>query len=104
MITYNHERWIRQAIESVLCQDFRDLEVVVGDDASTDATLAIVSDLAARDPRLRPLPTHQNPGGKKSFARYCLSDSSSMMSRRCLLGSHPSSSTMRPRVTGRFTC
>ncbi|MFT5291875.1 MAG: glycosyltransferase involved in cell wall biosynthesis [Planctomycetota bacterium] len=69
MITYNHEGWIRQAIESVLCQDLGDLEIVVGDDASTDDTLAIVNDLAAQDARVRPLPTAQNLGGKKNFAR-----------------------------------
>lgn len=69
MITYNHERWIRQAIESVLIQDLQDVEVVVGDDASTDGTLAIVRELAARDSRVRPLSADSNMGGKKNFVR-----------------------------------
>ncbi|MFM7844881.1 MAG: glycosyltransferase [Planctomycetota bacterium] len=50
--TYNHERSIGSAIQSALMQDYPALEVVVCDDASTDAT-----DVAARrwshDPRLR---------------------------------------------------
>lgn len=51
MITYNHERFIAQAIESVLMQetDFP-VELVIGEDCSTDGTRAIVQDYAARYP------------------------------------------------------
>ena len=50
-ITYNHQAYIAEALESILAQqtDFA-FEVVVADDASTDATAAIVSDFAARHP------------------------------------------------------
>jgi len=36
--SYNHARFVRETIESVLSQSFRDLEVVVTDDHSSDAT------------------------------------------------------------------
>jgi glycosyltransferase involved in cell wall biosynthesis len=37
--TYNHDRYIARAIESVLAQDYPHLEIVVSDDCSTDRTL-----------------------------------------------------------------
>lgn len=47
MITYNHAPYIRQAVESVLMQktDFP-VELVIGDDASTDGTSEILRELA----------------------------------------------------------
>ena len=44
---------IAQAIESLLNQTFDGLEVVVYDNASTDATAVIVETIAARDHRVR---------------------------------------------------
>ncbi|NLI41548.1 MAG: glycosyltransferase [Caldisericales bacterium] len=51
MITYNHEPYIAQAIESVLMQqtDFP-VELVIGEDCSTDNTRAIVCDYRERYP------------------------------------------------------
>ncbi|MHB8544477.1 MAG: glycosyltransferase family 2 protein [Leptospirales bacterium] len=46
---YNGARYVRQAIESVLNQRVRDSEIVIVDNASTDATVAIIEDLAKRD-------------------------------------------------------
>ena len=34
--TYNHEKFISEALESILSQTFSDFEVIVADDASTD--------------------------------------------------------------------
>jgi glycosyltransferase involved in cell wall biosynthesis len=40
--TYNRERYIRECMDSVLAQNYPNLEIVVVDDASTDATVDIV--------------------------------------------------------------
>src|SRR5690606_15377347 len=56
---YNAEAWIARAVDSALNQTFRDLEVVVCDDGSTDGTARILD--AYRDPRLRVL-RHDNRG------------------------------------------
>src|ERR1700745_2179124 len=51
MITYNHEQFIAQAIESVLMQKVNfDFEIVIGEDCSTDGTRAIVLDFQHRYP------------------------------------------------------
>ena len=49
---YNGERFLREAVDSVLGEGFEDLELVVVDDGSTDATPQILAAYAARDPRV----------------------------------------------------
>lgn len=51
--SYNGARYIRQAIESVLAQDYPNFELIVVNDASTDETPNIVAEFAAKDPRVR---------------------------------------------------
>lgn len=48
---YNYERYLGLTLESVLSQDFSDLEVVVADNASTDNSVGLLQDLG--DPRIR---------------------------------------------------
>ena len=48
--TYNAERFLAQALDSALAQTFRDFEVVVVNDGSTDASAAIAGAYAARHP------------------------------------------------------
>ncbi len=45
---YNHEKYVAEAIESVLKQTFTDWELILWDDGSTDASLAITQDYANR--------------------------------------------------------
>ena len=52
---HNGEKYLAQAIESVLGQTHRDLELLVVDDGSTDVTTAIIRRYAARDRRVRVL-------------------------------------------------
>lgn len=49
--TYNQSSYIREAIDSALAQTYPNLEVIVGDDASTDATLMLVGKVS--DTRLK---------------------------------------------------
>jgi glycosyltransferase involved in cell wall biosynthesis len=50
MATYNGERFIREQLESLAAQTLRPCELVVSDDGSTDRTLEIVGEFAARAP------------------------------------------------------
>jgi glycosyltransferase involved in cell wall biosynthesis len=70
IITYNHERFIEQAIESVLAQKVNfSYEIVIGDDCSTDATRAVIVDLQERYPeRILAVLREQNIGAMRNFA------------------------------------
>ena len=50
IITYNQCHLIAETIESVLSQDYKNLEVVVADDASTDGTRDVILDFQRRYP------------------------------------------------------
>lgn len=50
---YNAEGVIRETLESVSAQTYRNLEIIVVDDGSSDGTCAVVEDWARRDPRVR---------------------------------------------------
>jgi len=53
MPAYNHERYVAEAMESVLWQTFSDLELIVIDDASRDSTPDIIRRYAADDHRVK---------------------------------------------------
>jgi glycosyltransferase involved in cell wall biosynthesis len=59
---YNRERYIDDAIESVLAQTFQDFEIVVVDDASSDATVERARAHARRDSRVRVVVNERNLG------------------------------------------
>jgi glycosyltransferase involved in cell wall biosynthesis len=66
---YNGERYLREALDSILSQTFRDFELIVSDNASTDRTEDICREYAARDPRIRYHRNHENLGGSANFIR-----------------------------------
>lgn len=60
--TYNRSRLLRRAINTVLMQDFRDFELVIIDDHSTDDTSQVVASFS--DPRIRYIRNETNVGAK----------------------------------------
>jgi glycosyltransferase involved in cell wall biosynthesis len=66
---YNGERFLSAAIDSLLAQTFRDFELVISDNASTDATGEICRAYAARDRRVRYVRSEQNIGSAPNFNR-----------------------------------
>ena len=59
----NEEINIRSCVESALAQDYQNIEVIVLDDRSTDATLTQLREIAARDSRLLPISGSYLPEG-----------------------------------------
>jgi glycosyltransferase involved in cell wall biosynthesis len=53
MPVYNAERYVDEAVRSILGQTFADFEFIIIDDGSKDRSLAILEGYAARDPRIR---------------------------------------------------
>lgn len=66
---YNGEKFVGEAIESVLGQTFADLELVICDNASTDETQTICRSYAARDERVRYYRQAENVGAARNFNR-----------------------------------
>lgn len=60
--TYNGSEYLKACLDSVLAQTFTDFEVLVVDDQSSDASVAIAEEYAAADPRVRVLINEQNLG------------------------------------------
>lgn len=58
--TYNRAQTIRMAVDSVLNQTYRDIELIIVDDASTDGTQDVVTQIA--DDRIRYLRLEQRSG------------------------------------------
>ena len=62
MPVYNGEKYLVEAIESILVQTFRDFEFIIVDDASQDSTRAILHEYAGSDERIRIVENQQNLG------------------------------------------
>lgn len=60
--TYNGAPYLREALESIANQTFRDFEVIIIDDVSTDSTVEIAREYAAKDSRLRVYQNENNLG------------------------------------------
>jgi len=69
MPVYNGERYLQEAFDSLLGQTYVDFELLVGDNASTDGSAEICREAAARDPRVRFLPSEVNGGAAWNYNR-----------------------------------
>ena len=69
MPVYNEEKTVKKAVESVLKQTYRKIELIIIDDASTDSTPKIVSELAKEDDRIVMLRNSVNRGITYSLNR-----------------------------------
>ena len=59
---YNGEEYLRESLDGLLAQTFKDFELVISDNASTDATPEIIREYAASDPRIRYIRQAVNQG------------------------------------------
>lgn len=69
MPVYNAERYLEAALESLLAQTFTDFELIISDNASTDATAEICRRYTGRDARIRYERQRQNRGANWNFNR-----------------------------------
>lgn len=64
---YNGGDYISEAIDSLLSQDYSNFEILISDNASTDATEEICRSYVAKDPRVKYLRQSVNLGPAKNF-------------------------------------
>jgi glycosyltransferase involved in cell wall biosynthesis len=67
MPVYNAERYLREALESLLAQTYGDFELLIADNASTDATEDLCKKYAAVDDRIRYVGHRENYGPIANF-------------------------------------
>ena len=64
---YNGEDFLKYAIDSLLSQTFRDFELIISDNASTDTTPKICQEYVLRDKRIRYIRQNKNMGALWNF-------------------------------------
>src|SRR5262245_35151443 len=64
---YNGERFVADAIDSILSQDFEDLELIISDNASEDATEEIARAYVEKDARARYVRNEVNVGAARNY-------------------------------------
>lgn len=62
MTVYNREKYIRQAIESVLASSYMNFELILVDDGSKDKSVEIIREYMASEPRIRLFVNEKNLG------------------------------------------
>jgi len=67
MTVYNGERYLRSALDSILCQTYTHFELLVTDDGSQDGTWELLAGLAATDSRVRLFRNQLNLGVPRSM-------------------------------------
>ncbi len=69
MPLHNAERHLAEALDSLLAQDYQNLELIISDNASSDATELIGRAYAERDTRIRYHRAETNHGAVWNFNR-----------------------------------
>jgi glycosyltransferase involved in cell wall biosynthesis len=66
---FNGEKYLKEAVDSILAQTFQDFELVISDNASTDRTEQICREYASKDSRVRYSRNNKNIGAPDNFNR-----------------------------------
>ena len=69
MTTYNGEKYLREQIDSILKQTYRDFELIICDDCSKDNTRKILKEYETIDKRIHIYLNESNLGFKKNFEK-----------------------------------
>ena len=67
LATYNGKKYIKEQLESILNQTYKDIRVLINDDASTDGTIDILKEYEEKDSRIQVQYNEKNLGFLKNF-------------------------------------
>ena len=65
---YNDEKYLKECLDSIINQTFKDFECICVDDCSTDRTAEIINDFVQKDKRFKYIKHNENLG--VSYSRY----------------------------------
>ncbi len=63
-LSYNHEKFIRKCMQSIWSQDYKNIEIIVLDDGSSDGSLRVINECKNESPCSFNIITQENSGGK----------------------------------------
>ena len=69
MATYNGEKYLREQIDSILNQTFKDFNLIICDDCSKDSTWKILQEYEKKDSRVKIIKNEKNLGYNKNFEK-----------------------------------
>jgi glycosyltransferase involved in cell wall biosynthesis len=69
MPVFNGEKYLREALDSILAQTYQDFEIIISDNASTDRTKQICQEYLTKDSRIRYYRNEKNLGAPRNYNR-----------------------------------
>jgi len=69
MTTYNGEKFIRKQLDSIVNQTYKNLEIIICDDCSSDNTIDIIKAYQKKDKRIKLYINEKNLGFTKNFEK-----------------------------------
>ncbi len=66
-LCYNQQRFVREAVMSVVTQSYKNIQLIVVDDASTDSSIKVINDLKNEFPSIETILIKENKGNCAAF-------------------------------------
>lgn len=67
--TYNGEKFLKEQLETIVNQTYKNLEIIICDDGSTDSTVEIIKEYQNRDRRIKLFQNEKQLGVLKNFEK-----------------------------------
>lgn len=65
--TYNGEKYVKEQLDSIINQTYKDINIIISDDGSKDSTLSILKEYQEKYPNITVYTHEKNLGYKKNF-------------------------------------
>lgn len=66
-LSYNHEAYVVEALDSVINQTYPNIELLIADDCSTDNSVSVIQDWLQNHPNVYFSANEKNLGNTKTF-------------------------------------
>ena len=69
VLCFNQAKYLREAVQSVMGQDYKPVEIIIVDDASTDRSREVVKEIVSEQPEIKSILLEENLGNCRAFNR-----------------------------------